>query len=701
MPPPTSVALLRGPWPGRSLTLAGIAFLVTGLVSSGILHTIDGRVLTRDSTILAIVLALGIVAYALTRIRLATALLGVQVLLLLRFAGAAPVLAVAVLGACAYIIGHRVLGRCAGGSAVMPVVTGMAILIGLIGWLLPFPVHRFSTYGVVAVVILMLGRRQLLTALRRGSHRWRVAVAAAPRWAAFAMLAVGVLAMNLWVPTLQYDDMAYHMLLPQQLWQLHYYRMDAASQVWALAPWASDVWHAAVMILGDGAPRGAANAFWFSLTGVAAWNIGRIVGLNPSLRWIVIALLATQPLLAGLASSMQAETALTALVMTATLLTAILVKRPDRRTFAAFVVTSGLLVGIKATQALIVLPLLAVIVARLGPAKSLRLAGPWLPVALLVAGPSYFYAWRLAGNPLLPLFNGYFQSPFAALSNFDDARWHAGMHAGTIWDVVFHTERYIEGQAAGAAGFSTLGLAGALVASLARRQVRWLALALVVSLLATFAAIQYVRYIVPLQAALIPFAVLGWQACLFGRMGNIALACLAALNALFVPTSSYELRGNLAWRNFDAIGRSREEVSTGLDRQFVPEKTFARQLKMASDDGYSVFLSDPGRPFIAPFGGRAFTLAWYDNAVFQQAGAWNADATGAAWLAFFGRTGMTHVVTGAKTAPAIFEALRQARSIQMYSAGGMSLWRLCGAGATCTLATPTLYQRRDLARTPL
>jgi hypothetical protein len=677
--------------------MVGIAGLVFGVAASGILQSINGRVITRDSTILAIILAAGVLAYAVTRIRLATALLAVLLLLLMRFAGAGQVLAVAAVAASGYVVGHRVLGRGGRGTTVIPMVAGLAIIIGLLGWLLPFPLHRFATYFTAVSVILMLGRRQLVSGIQVSSHRWRVAVAGSPRWAAFAMLATGVLAMNLWVPTLQFDDMAYHLLLPQQLAQLHYYRMDAASQIWALAPWASDVLHAVVGILGDGEPRGAVNALWFALTAVASWNIGRVIGLNPSLRWIVISLLATQPLLAGLAASMQAESALTALTMTAVLLTALIIKRPHRWAVAAFVVTSGLLIAVKATQVLVVLPLLAVIVVRKGGVASLRLAVLWLPVSLLIAGSSYFYAWWFAGNPLLPLFNGLFHSPFAPLSNFSDMRWHTGLGANTAWDVIFHTDRYFEGQA-GAAGFTTLGLLGSLAASLALRRFRWLVAALVVSVLATFGAIQYVRYILPLQAALIPFAVLGWQLGFRGQVGNIALAALAALNAFFVPASAYELEGNLAWRNFEAIGHPYSQVAAELDRGFVPEKTFARYLQMTSADDYTVMLSDARRPFIAPFGGRAFTIAWYDNAVFQMAGALNADSTGAAWLAFLGHSGMTHIVTSAQTDPAILEMLQRARSAPLLRAGGMTLWRLCVDQKSCAHVPHALYEQRNLSR---
>ena len=65
----------------------------------------------------------------------------------------------------------------------------------------------------------------------------------------------------------------------------------------------------------------------------------------------------------------------------------------------------------------------------------------WLPFALLagvaVGGSSYINAWWVTGNPVLPLMNASFRSPYFALRDLSDDRWRGGLDVDVLWDLSF------------------------------------------------------------------------------------------------------------------------------------------------------------------------------------------------------------------------------------------------------------------------
>src|SRR6185312_12709599 len=121
---------------------------------------------------------------------------------------------------------------------------------------------------------------------------------------------------------------------------------------------------------------------------------------------------------------------------------------------------------------------------------------PWrtLPFAVLfalvLAGSSYVYAWKLTGNPVLPLFNAVFHSSYFAPTNFHDSRWDKGFHWNIVWRLVFHSGDYMEG-----------GDAAPILVLMA--------LVAIAGLLLPLYEIQYSRYAMPSLTLLIPAMLCG------------------------------------------------------------------------------------------------------------------------------------------------------------------------------------------------
>src|SRR6185312_12856640 len=97
------------------------------------------------------------------------------------------------------------------------ILAGIEIMCGIDGWLLPFPIHFRSGYVVTLFVIVFLRWRAIGPMLNRLTRHWSSAVASAPGMAVLALLAIGAMSTFAWLPTLNFDELAYHLNLPSQL----------------------------------------------------------------------------------------------------------------------------------------------------------------------------------------------------------------------------------------------------------------------------------------------------------------------------------------------------------------------------------------------------------------------------------------------------------------------------------------------------
>ncbi|HWS78280.1 MAG TPA: hypothetical protein VN205_07890, partial [Thermomonas sp.] len=165
----------------------------------------------------------------------APALLAVWLAALALFAGPLPVLAVALLAAAAIAVGSLAVR----GPIALPV--GLAIIAGTLGWLLPLQVHYRLVYLLACLALVGLRRAAIAEATRSAWRQFDAAARSSPRAATAALLLLGLASTGAWLPTLQYDDVVYHLGLPWQLQATARYAMDPTLQVWALAPWAGDV----------------------------------------------------------------------------------------------------------------------------------------------------------------------------------------------------------------------------------------------------------------------------------------------------------------------------------------------------------------------------------------------------------------------------------------------------------------------------
>jgi hypothetical protein len=605
------------------------------------------------------------------RVPLATALALVWLLLHAWFAGLAAVAATAVLAGVALLIGQRLTGARAPADPVIAVLAGLAAVAALVGWLLPFAVHQQGLYLLLALPLLAWRRGELAQALGTLADRWRSAVAAAPLAAAFALAVTGASAASGWLPTLHFDDLVYHLGLPEQLLAHGYYRMDPASQVWALAPWGADVLQAIAAVLAGGEARGTLNLLWLAAVGALTVRLALRAGAAAGHAWLAVALLASVPLMHAQYASMQTELPTMALLLAMATRVHENAGPPSGAQLRLLALLAGAMIGMKANLVLMVAPLLVW--------QLLRWRGrlPWsaLPGAVLVGvlagGSSYVYAWTLAGNPVLPLFNQWFGSPYYWPHAFVDLRYQLPVGFDLPWRLTFEGLTFYEGQA-GTFGFHWLALVGVAGLALWLPATRALACCGLVGAALMLWQVQYQRYPLPALAVLLPALVAAMAFVGALRMHAALLAVLALANLVYAANASPLLRDGALALLLGRAGDAREVLAI-----HAPERRAAEVLRVEAGKGYRVMLADLGRPFGAAFAGHGFVAGWYDHD--SEPPLWASDFKPPAgyWIDRAATTGASHLLLMDRARDAALdEALAALSAVRERAFGELVLYRL-------------------------
>lgn len=626
---------------------------------------------------LALAALVALLAWPLVRWRetpWATALAAVWLVALVAMWGPLPVLAVALLLGGAAAIGAAVTGPT---GSLPGAVAGLAVIAGAVGWLLPLPVHRPWLYAPLLLALVAWRRRALWTQVGTLRAAWREAVTASPRAAAGAVVLVGLASAGAWLPTMQYDDVAYHLGLPWQLMVDGRYALDPSHQVWALAAWSGDVLHGISQIIARDEARGPLNVAWLLLSCAALWRLAEAIGVTGAMRWAPVALFASLPLTAALQGGMQTETAATAVTLWLAALVAGNDASGSRRDLWLGAVLFGLLLGLKLVHAAAALPLLGwaawrhrAAVARAPGAASMA-ASMAIPLAFAVGGSSYAYAWAMAGNPVLPLLNATFRSPFYPPVDFDDARWRAGFDAALPWRLTFDTSAYLEGWDGGF-GFVLVALAGAALLALAHRRSRGLALCALAAMAIPLAGLQYARYAYPGLVLLLPPIALALQTRLSPRAGAWLLAAVCVVNLAYQGNTQWMLRTGAIKRSVGALGRD-----APLLARYVPERVLIAQARADGDTGGRVLALSAANPAYAELGTAGRTTAWYDPHWEAIRVAADGERSGAAWVRAWREQAIgALIVRPAEVTPAQRSALALAGARRVRAVGDAEWWRL-------------------------
>ena len=535
-------------------------------------------------------------------------------------AGPLAPLAVALFLISACALGSRLLGRAQDDSLpgqALATLLGTSVYIFLMTFLARLPVN----YPLVWVLLLAIP-----IAWDRAGVRRRLAACAGwvrqaelRSWGerAAAALLVFVLGMHWLValkPEVGADALAMHLAIPANIAAHHRMTYEPSRFIWSVMPMGADwIYSIVYQIGGEAASRLADFAMLLAIEAMLYGAARR--WLTRSAALLVAALFATTPMVQLVTGSLFVENLLAALALAMLVAIWRLGETGDRRyLFAAALLAGGAMSTKFGALALVAvaLPFAAAEAIRHWRSLSPRPAATCaLAVLLLVAGaaPTYAIAYAKTHNPVFPFLNPRFPSPFLDRSAEIATGYHNPVNWGTLYDITFHTRKYLEGSD-GSFGFQYLVLAPLALAALLAIRGRPVVSATVVGLAAaalTLRADSNARYIyAALPIATIPFAaVLGWtashQRVLYRALIAVAAVC-AGLNIWFLPASGWYHRDFYSRYTFARHGADR------YLREAAPERLVIRRYNQTHPGSILLLATDTN---IADVRGEVLENSWH------------------------------------------------------------------------------------------
>lgn len=685
-PPPPSTEPPR--WQRGVLAigvLLGLLAVLAGVLQFELYARWDALRAGETGLILLALAAFGIGLARLSGQRFATALLVGFAFYSVVVVGLAAALAALLVLVTAAAIALRLFGEASRLPGEVRLLVGLGVIAAAIGWTLPLPIHHRFSYLAAALLLIVPQRQALWRQTQAALGEWQAKIAPHPALAGVVCLSVLGIASHAWLPTMLFDDLGYHLALPSQLHELGYYRMDAATQVWAFAPWLGDCIFAAAHVLAGADARGPVNLIWLGIAAAGLFRLThRLWPGDQRASWLAVALYLTLPINAVLVAGMQTELFSTALLLAAfNVLLAGWRDREPREHVLGFAVVVGSLLMTKTSMVPFALLLTVGFVLSRYRHGDRRALARLLPIALLIGGSAYFYAFAFTGNPILPLANSLFHSHYFPLHNFANSKYTLPLDLPHLWAMLFDTGRFYLGHG-GNSGFHWLPLlVPALLACRASRTLGVVALTGVLIAAGIYSAQSYLRYLLPALALTIPAFAAG--ASLLGpRLGTTLCGVLVAGNLAFLTNVMWILGTGATFAVFAQPSQA-EAIRSGL----IPELRLI-ELARLQDPNARILATSVERPFTALSAGTAFTTSWYDTELNQLRAAGGADRFGQ----LLRRYAFTHAVhyprdsdDGAET------ALREVGAELIQRNGRASLWRLPPPRP----AQIDLYRSRDLS----
>jgi hypothetical protein len=583
------------------------------------------------------------------------------------YIGFAPSAATLLLVLAAMAAGSLLIAPTLGATAAL--ACGLALLVSLVSWSLPFHIHCAALYYTIGLSLIAWRAIAVRQMLSHAARTIATQIGQMPVVALLAVNVVGLCATPLWLPTMQSDDIAYHLALPTQLQQLGYYRMGIDESLWALAPWASDVLHGMVQVLAGMESRGAVNLLWMSMLYSGVWLLGTQFRIKPALLALVIALHASVPITSSMLGGMQTELPSAALFVVLLYLIS-LDDRLSGKRLCGIAALAGLLMACKLSNAFLLLPAAAWLLSKNWKTVPLRPLPVAVLIGALVALPSFVYAQLVADNPFLPFLNGHFQSPYAPLVNWSDTSWKREITPLLPWQLTFNTSDYLSATN-GAAGFIYMYIFVGLFPALYYRSTRALALVGIAAFMLIFIQIQYVRYTHPATAVLLLASTAGYQ-LLTRRTAPVLLSMVAlcAMNLSVINSGYWHLR-HKALETLVAKGQA------ATVEQYAPQRSVAQYLRTLDANMVRVIFHNVDSQGNAELTIPTSTTSWYNPRLSALRANADADASGNQWISLLLAERASHLVVDRnKVSPGLENALKRLGKEVVFKKAIYDVWQL-------------------------
>jgi hypothetical protein len=365
--------------------------------------------------------------------------------------GWGPVLAVLLFLLSSAVLGRTLLAT----DSLLALLVGIAIWQSLVMLAVVAPINYPFVYLIALALPLLLRPGLTIAVARACLFVLRPAWRPLPEYLALSLvlyLAAAYLLTAL-MPEVSADGLGVHMAIPAFVANHHYWHFDPTRSTWALMPMAADWTYTITYMLG--------GEFAAHLTNLAMWMIVAAllyqavrVSLAPAPSFLLTAALLSTPTAQFVTGSLMTENFLTAM-----LFASLIALDRFRTTGAARYVLAGCVlaataVATKFGSIAFLIPLL-VIAAFIGRRRRIpaRYAAAAAALFIALATPPYLTAYWKTGNPIFPFQNHIFGSPlYEAREPLIDARYLMPLKWDTLYDLAFHSDRYMEAQR-GALGY--------------------------------------------------------------------------------------------------------------------------------------------------------------------------------------------------------------------------------------------------------
>ena len=503
---------------------------------------------------------------------------------------------------------------------LLATLLGMAVLSFLQGLLVRFPVHSVQSTLVLLSLPLLFRRRRLLesarvlTAYVGSSRRPDRRQQAAFALAGLPALCHWVVALN---PEFGVDALAMHLRIPSVVARIGFWAFDPREASWALMPMGANWLHTPVFLLGGDAAVRLLNVAFALIIGLLVYVGARSV-VSQFDSGLLAALFLSTPLVHLLSGSVYVEHYWTAMVVGSFLVVSRLWEAPRAADAYLFAVLAGSAVAAKVGAIGFAVPL--GVLAAIALARGRGRSGVRIPsvvaaggLMLIFASPPYATSFLMTGNPLFPFFDDLFPtSVVESIPVLRDVRFERPLTWTILWDLTFHTDRYIEA-GPGVAGLQYLFLVPFSTLAFLARGMRQRGTALAVALAAfgiVFASQSNIRYTYPAMVLLTIAAApaLAWvrQSCRPGAriVVPVALCVLAGNIYLFGSAGT-------AYQDFWLNPFSQEERVAFVERH-APVRLLEEHLNQVDPGRAAIVI---GSNHIADLDGPAFTSTWHHHAI--------------------------------------------------------------------------------------
>lgn len=336
-------------------------------------------------------------------------------------------------------------------------VVGFASWIAIWGAIIHYPINYRWVYLLVTLIPILAelkSKSNLIIDLKLKTISMNDWIQTVPIWSwSIGLIIIGWVLRWSILPTLSSDDHASHLRLWTELLYFKEYTFDIKTQIWSAAPFTVDLLHAGLSLMAGSDARSGMNLVLTILVFLFMIRIFQILKIEVKIQWLLIILMASTPMLGNLLLTLHTEIMLSLLVLASFRLILDLEEANSETQVIALLACAAIFISIKLTGVILAGLLIIIIIFQLWKQRNknkifnfkLKWQGYlFLLVLALISTHSYFMSWYLTGNPVFPLYNAIFLSPFFPPINFSNPLYDKGFSLDNYINIFFETSKFFE-----------------------------------------------------------------------------------------------------------------------------------------------------------------------------------------------------------------------------------------------------------------